>query len=102
MDFKHLSIWILDSGALDHVCPHIKYFSNIKIIHPVPIYFTNGNTITTNFFSTIHLGQYLQLHDVLCLLKFNFSLISISKLWKNSTYQISFSHNSCHIQDVST
>ncbi|KAI5400129.1 hypothetical protein KIW84_065164 [Lathyrus oleraceus] len=78
--FTNNSIWILDSGASDHVFPHIKCFYDIILIPPIYIHFPNVHTAVANFSGTIHLGTYLHLSNVLYLPEFNFSLISISKL----------------------
>lgn len=39
-------LWILDSGASDHVCPHIKFFSSIHIVDPISIKFPDGSPVT--------------------------------------------------------
>lgn len=96
------SMWILDSGASDHVCPYIKCFSKIKSIKPLHIHLPNRNIILANFSGTIILDPSLILLDVLYIPEFRFNLISISKLCHNYHYQIPFSRQSCHIQHVST
>lgn len=86
MNFTNISIWILDSRTSNHVCPHIKYFYDIKIISLIYIHFPNGLTIVAHFYGIVHLGPYLHLYDVFYIPQFNFSLISISKLCKNLMY----------------
>lgn len=95
-------MWILDSGASHHVCSYIKCFSDIKVIDFVYIHLPNGTRIDANFYGTIILDPSFHLHNIYFIHEFRFSLISISKLCHTSNYSISFLHNSCYIQNVST
>lgn len=95
-------MWIIDSGASDHVFPYIKCFSDIRFIDPIQIQLPNRINIVANFSGTIILDSSLILYDVFFITEFKFSLISIAKLCHNYQYHIIFSHYSCHIQDVFT
>lgn len=96
-DLNQFSMQILDSGASDNVCPHIKCFYDIRMIQSIHINFPNGNTLIANFSGTIFLNNNLHMHNAIFRPEFQFSLISISRPCRNFLYKLYFSHNSCHI-----
>lgn len=61
---KFQSIWILDSGACDHICPHLHYFSTYKRRYPIPFRLPYDNILLANFSGTItsnFLSDYLMI-----------------------------------------
>nr|XP_027186068.1 uncharacterized protein LOC113784102 [Cicer arietinum] len=68
---NHLSIWIMELGAFDHVCPFIKYFSSIKQIKPISIIFPNGSSILAHFPGHVYFTSNLYLQNVLFIPQFN-------------------------------
>jgi len=48
--------WILDSGAIDHVCFTLSDFSTYHRINPILIKLPNGHYVTSNYFGTINLN----------------------------------------------
>lgn len=68
-------IWILDSGASDHVCPNIKLFSTIHLINPLSVKFPNGTTILAYYSGSVEFSDTLHLHNVLLHLHFFFAII---------------------------
>ncbi|RHN38558.1 putative RNA-directed DNA polymerase [Medicago truncatula] len=98
----HPCIWILDSGASDHVCPFIQSFTTIFKIKPILVSFPNGNLLFASYAGSIHFSENLYLDNVLFLPEFHLSIISISQLTKNLNCLLIFSSNSCMLQDTST
>lgn len=96
------SVWILDTGAFDHVCPFIRLFSCIKLIEPVTVKFPTGSTVLAHYSGDIYFSDSLYLKDVLYIPQFQFNLISISKITKTLHCTLTFSHDFCDIQDQLT
>lgn len=92
--------WILDSGASDHVCPHIKFFTSLHMIKPISVKFPDGSTAL--YSGSIHFSEHLHLHDVLYIPQFHFNLISVYQLTRSLNCRVIFSHVFCGIQDPHT
>ena len=73
------SLWILDNGATDHICPNKSSFSFLKKIKPIHVRLPNNGSATAFFASDIHLGDLL-LKNVLYIPNFFVHLVSIYKL----------------------
>ena len=43
------SSWILDSGAPDHICSSLTYFTSYNQINPIYVKLPNGNLVIANF-----------------------------------------------------
>ena len=75
--------WILDSGATNHICHSLHYFTSYKMINPINVHLPNGSQLTCSYFGTIHFNNLLYLHNVLYIPEFSFNLISVTKLTKS-------------------
>ena len=93
---SHLSgLWILDSGASDHISSNKDFFSSITITSPLPmITLANGSqTMAKGISSASHLPS-IPLTSVLYVLDSHFNMLSISKLIRDLNCLITFSNNS--------
>ncbi|KAK1396586.1 hypothetical protein POM88_006449 [Heracleum sosnowskyi] len=81
------NMWILDSGATDHITPHLHLLTNVNQINYV-FHLPNGQHTTVTHIGTIILHVNIVLTDVLYVPSFNYNLLSIPKLT---------STNSCNV-----
>lgn len=95
-------LWILDSGASNHVCPHIKFFHSITMINPISVKFPNGSTIMAFYSRSIKFSDTFFLQNVLYTPQFHFNLISVYQLTRSLPCKVVFSLNFCGIQDHHT
>ncbi|XP_058783256.1 uncharacterized protein LOC131657927 [Vicia villosa] len=79
---KNPFLWILNTGATDHICFNIASFISHKNIILVHVSLPNGSQITATIFGSVELSSYLILHNVLYIPSFHVNLISIAKLKK--------------------
>nr|KYP76196.1 Retrovirus-related Pol polyprotein from transposon TNT 1-94 [Cajanus cajan] len=94
--------WILDTGATDHICFSLTCFTSYKFIKPIHVNLPNGNSVLASISGTIHFSPFLYLTDVLYLPNFQYNLISVSKLTSVLNCTLTFSDNSCWIQNLNT
>ncbi|XP_019416458.1 PREDICTED: uncharacterized protein LOC109327761 [Lupinus angustifolius] len=71
------SLWILDTGATNHVCPDLSIFDAFHKIKPITVSLPNGSSVQANYAGTIIFSEYFILHDVLLIPEFAFNLISM-------------------------
>ena len=95
----HINLWILDSGATDHICSSLDLFIAHKTIKPVSIRLPNGSQVMTHITGIVCFSSTFVLHNVLYLPSFSFNLISVSKLTSSLNCTLSFSDKHCDIQD---
>jgi len=83
--------WIIDSGATDHITPHVQYFS---FYHPLNhdsfITMPNGKQAKIHHIRTIQLTPSLTLAYALHVPDFHYNLLSASKLAKQLTTSVVF------------
>lgn len=79
----------------------MKWFCTHKNISPISVRLPNGTLVSAEHAGDVLLNNSIVLHDVLYLPMFDFNLLSISKLTKALNYFVSFSGESCLIQDSS-
>lgn len=91
------SIWVLDSGASDHVCPHLHSFINLFKIKPISVCFPNSSNLLAYYCGTIQFSYQVTIHNVLFLPQFYLNLMSNSQLIKQLNCQLTFSPDSCYI-----
>lgn len=89
--------WILDTGAIDHICSTLFVFQSYKRIRPVTVNLPNGSTIVSNFSGSVFFSKDFYLTDVPYIPDFSFNLISISKLTESLSCKLIFPHDACHI-----
>jgi len=73
-------LWILDSGATNHISSSIENFATYRIIPDILIMLPNGTIVYANIKGTITFSTTFILHNVLYIPGFNFNLISVSQL----------------------
>ena len=95
-------LWILDSGATDHVCTSLSDFTSYKSIPPVLISLPNGHRVFTKFYGDAIFNNKFFLTDVLYVPEFTFNIVSASKLSTNLKCHLIFSSTNCVIQDNQT
>ncbi|GJT87900.1 hypothetical protein Tco_1069617 [Tanacetum coccineum] len=78
-------IWIVDSGATDHIFISLTHMHNITNLKtPILITLPNGQTVKVNITRSVHLTNSLTLHNVLYIPSFTYNLITISQLLHKS------------------
>jgi hypothetical protein len=94
--------WLIDSGANDHICSSLDWFSSYYKIKPVHVNLPNGNSVVVNYAGNIHFSQDLYITHVLYSPEFRLNLIFVSKLCANLSCCVEFSSHKCVIQDVTS
>ena len=94
---------VIDSGATDHTTGNFSLFTMFQS-HPSTstVTLANGSTSCVLRSRTIHPTPLITLTSILRLPQFSFNLISVSKLTRTLNCNISFFHDYCFIQDLST
>ena len=92
-------LWILNSGATNHISSSLDNFATYRIIPDVPIKLPNGTTVYTNIKGTIIFSTTFIMHNVLNIPGFNFNLISVSQLAIKFDCSIRFTDQICKIQN---
>ncbi|KAI5385309.1 hypothetical protein KIW84_072057 [Lathyrus oleraceus] len=94
-------IWIIDSGATDHMTPYMSYLSSYS---PLPnkchITVAIGSQTPIFGFGNIRLSPSLHLNHVLHVPKLSNNLLSTHKLTKDLNCVITFFHSHCVFQDL--
>ncbi|CAM8945952.1 unnamed protein product [Rhodiola kirilowii] len=92
--------WILDSGATDHITPHMHLLYDLKLLHiPYEVLMPNGSKALVTHTGSCAINQHLTICDVLLVPEFQFNLMSVGKLITNADYTVNFSDSLCTIQD---
>ncbi|CAJ2668236.1 unnamed protein product [Trifolium pratense] len=90
-------VWILDTGATDHISFHFQSFTSFKSIKPVPVSLPNGNKILASISGTVQLTPTLVLHNVLYIPEFCVNLVSVAKLTNSNNCCLQITDCVCHI-----
>jgi hypothetical protein len=96
-DGKRSTLWILDTGATDHITFNLNSFSTYKNIVPIPVSLPNGSQILASISGTVTISPSIQLLNVLYIPSFHVNLISITKLVSTNTCFVNFTSHSCEI-----
>ncbi|CAN1852203.1 Retrovirus-related Pol polyprotein from transposon TNT 1-94 [Linum perenne] len=99
---NHDNVWILDTGASDHITCSIHNFIQYKPVHNVHVYLPNSTKVNVSHIGSVKLPIGPILHNVLLIPDFQFNLISISKLTHDLPVSLTFSSNQCELQDLIT
>jgi hypothetical protein len=93
--------WILDSGAIDHICASLRHFSDLHPAHNISVKLLTGSIVKVTHIGTVKLTLTITLNNVFFYIVplFSFNLISLSKLVHQLKCIIIFKHNSCFLQD---
>jgi hypothetical protein len=93
-------IWLLDSGANEHIVSSTHWFTSYHKILPKPVNLPNGTSVLVEHAGTIHFSPKLYLDNVLFSPHFNFNLISISKVCESLNCHANFHNKKCFLQDL--
>ena len=97
------NIWIIDSGATDHMTPHSSSFSSYTTLSGKPyITVANGSTTPINGRGNIHLQPSFPLKNVLHVPKLSNNLLSIQKITQDLNCAVVFFPSHCVFQDLVT
>ncbi|CAL1375244.1 unnamed protein product [Linum trigynum] len=95
-------VWILDSGASDHIACTLAVFKQARSVSNQFVYLPNGSKVEVSHIGSVQIPNGLILQDVLLVPSFTFNLVSISKLTHDLPISLLFESDSCHIQDQTT
>lgn len=95
-----ISSWIIDTGASNHICSNLSYFSHILTL-PIHsnVHLPDGTKQLVTQFGTVILHPCLTLTNILYIPSFKYNLLSVYKLLKLTDISISFSSTSCTLQE---
>ncbi|XP_039121731.1 uncharacterized protein LOC120258408 [Dioscorea cayenensis subsp. rotundata] len=94
--------WIVDTGASNHMSPHLSLFHSIQLLpHPIPIKLPDATTKLVRYIGHIFLQPNLVLTNVLYVPDFKFNLLSVGQMLKTSNFTALFLPNKCVFQDPS-
>lgn len=97
------SVWIIDSGATNHMCYSLNLFASYKARNtPFSVQLPDGSDAPIAHIGTVHLSPTLTLHNVFHIPSFKFNLISVSQLTKTQNCSLTLLSTSCSFQDLST
>jgi len=88
-------VWILDTGATNHVTHDLSQFSSFYKIKPITIRLPNNSTIVDEFAGTKIFSDSLIIFNVLYIPEFSFNIISVQTLTKDSNCKLIFSCEQC-------
>ena len=91
--------WIIDSGVTSHIASTLSIFHSHTTVHNFFVTLPDYTRIPVHSIGSVHLTPNLILHDVLYVPGFKVNLISISALLSNTSYNATFTDNSCFVQD---
>lgn len=90
-------LWILDTGATDHISFNLSAFNSYHNIVPISVTLPNGSQLSASISGSVKLTPSLTLHNVLYIPSFNVNLISVAKLSQSNNCSVQFNSNSCSI-----
>jgi len=93
-------IWILDSGANEHITSSAHWFTSYHKINLKPVNLPNGTSVLVQYAGTIHFSPHFHLENVLYSPLFTMNLISISKLCESLNCHAIFHNKKCLLQDL--
>ncbi|KAF7803654.1 Retrovirus-related Pol polyprotein from transposon TNT 1-94 [Senna tora] len=92
--------WILDTGASSHICSNINLMQHTTSLRPpIHVHLPDSTTkiVHTKGQAALHLK--LILHNVLLIPSFNYNLLSVNKLVKETDLHLIFHKCYCILQD---
>jgi len=97
------NIWIIDSGATDHMTPHSSYFSSYNTLsYNQHITVANGYNTPITGRGNIHLQPSFSLKNVLHVPNLSNNLLSIHKITQDLNCAVTFFLSHCVFQDLAT
>ena len=94
---KSSGIWILDSGASNHMSPNLSSFGSFCPTSSLPVMTADGTPMPSTGVGTID-SPNLSLSNVYHIPKLTMNLVSVGQLC-DAGYSVSFSSTFCHVQD---
>jgi len=91
-------VWILDTGATDHVTHDLNQFSTFYKIKLVTVRLPNNFTVIVEYAGTKYFNNDFIIYNVLYIPDFSFNLIYVQSLIKDLNYRLIFSNEHCQIQ----
>lgn len=92
------NVWIMDSGATDHITPHAHLLQNIKTLQvPYSVGLPNGNTVLVQSVGECQINEHLKLSDVLLIPSFKFNLMSVWRVTSDYGGSVHFTDSCCYI-----
>ena len=77
--------WIFDSGASNHICTSLSFFSSYPTVHKgISVQLPNGSHALVTHIGIVHCSSSLILKDGFHIPSFKFNLLSISQLTNSS------------------
>ncbi|GJW25106.1 hypothetical protein Tco_0038917 [Tanacetum coccineum] len=94
--------WIIDSGANQHMSNSTKNMFNVVDISSImlTVGHPNGTLAKITAIGSLRLTSGVILFDVLVVLEYNVSLLSVNKTIKDSKFFVGFDEHKCYIQDL--
>ncbi|XP_019149892.1 PREDICTED: uncharacterized protein LOC109146696 [Ipomoea nil] len=89
------SAWLLDSGATDHIACSINMFNDYHSVKGAVVNLPNGKHIPVQHIGNIRLNDDLWLRNVLHIPEFQFNILSVAKLLRDSSYTLVFTADQC-------
>jgi len=95
-------IWILDSGASDHMSHDAKLLHDLKsLVHPITVSLPNGQQVQVSHCGILKLNNSIELENVLLVPQFKYNLLSVKQLAKQLHCNVIFSEETCSLQGLS-
>lgn len=94
-------LWILDTGASNHVTGNLSLFTSTTDIPPRAVGLPNGQRIMASQMGTVRINSKISLQRVLFVPRLTCNLISISQLTNDNNFDLKFANTCCTIQDRS-
>lgn len=94
---KNSHLWILDTGATNHIAFDSTSFLSYKTIVPIHVSLPNGTHVTISISGSVAISPALTLHNVLHIPSFHVNLLSIAKLVQHNDCIVHFTNDSCRI-----
>jgi hypothetical protein len=98
----HISPWIIDTGATDHMICCTSLFTSITATVSYQVKLPNGQDVPVTHIGVVRLSKHLVLNHVLCVPSFNFNLLSAKKLTQHHSCCLIFLSNACFFQDLAS
>ncbi|CAJ2632157.1 unnamed protein product [Trifolium pratense] len=99
---KQVVLWIMDTGATDHITHSLQNFTSYKNISPFTMALPNGHKTIATISGTVKISSSITLSNVYYIPSFNVNLISATKLLASLDCHITFHPNKCLILQNST
>ncbi|KHN34741.1 Retrovirus-related Pol polyprotein from transposon TNT 1-94, partial [Glycine soja] len=94
---KNPSLWILDTGATDHITFDLSSLTTYQNIVPVPVSLPNGSQVLASISGSVVISPLITIHHVLYIPCFHVNLMSVTKLASTNNCHLSFTTDLCKI-----